>query len=158
MTAVEPTKSSCEIWFYHLERTSLDQALPELLEKTLAKGWRALVRTSTPDRIDHLDDWLWSWREDSFLPHATAQDPEPARQPVLLTTAADNPNRAQALFLLDGAPDGDLEGVERCILLFDGRDEDAVAHARGRWKAFAAEGHPVSYWKQNERGGWVKAA
>jgi DNA polymerase-3 subunit chi len=150
-------KSSCEVWFYHLERTSLDQALPELLEKTLAKGWRALVRTGVQDRVEHLDGWLWSWREDSFLPHATAQDPEPERQPVLLTTAQDNPNAAQALFLLDGAEGGDLKGVERCILMFDGRDEAAVAEARGRWKAFAAAGHPVSYWKQGERG-WEKAA
>ncbi|HEY3813027.1 MAG TPA: DNA polymerase III subunit chi [Caulobacteraceae bacterium] len=147
----------CEVWFYHLERTSLDQALPELLEKTLAKGWRALVRTPDRDRIDHLDGWLWSWREDSFLPHATAEDPEPARQPVLLTTGADNPNSAQALFLLDGAEGGTLDGYERCILLFDGRDEAAVAEARGRWKAFAAGGHPVSYWRQGERG-WEKAA
>ena len=147
----------CEVWFYHLERTSLDQALPELLEKTLAKGWRALVRTTGSDRIDHLDGWLWSWREDSFLPHATSDDAEPERQPVLLTIRTDNPNSAQALFLLDGAEGGKLDGYERCILLFDGRDEAAVAEARGRWKAFANAGHPVSYWKQGERG-WEKAA
>ena len=147
----------CEVWFYHLERTSLDQALPELLEKTLAKGWRALVRSPDRDRIEHMDGWLWSWREDSFLPHATAEDSEPARQPVLLTTGQDNLNSAQALFLLDGAEGGALDGYERCILLFDGRDEAAVTEARGRWKAFAAGGHPVSYWRQGERG-WEKAA
>ena len=147
----------CEVWFYHLERTSLDQALPELLEKTLAKGWRALVRSPDRDRIEHMDGWLWSWREDSFLPHATTDDAEPARQPVLLTTGQDNLNSAQALFLLDGAEGGALDGYERCILLFDGRDEAAVTEARGRWKAFAADGHPVSYWRQGERG-WEKAA
>ena len=107
----------CEVWFYHLESTALDQALPELLEKTLAKGWRALVRSPDQDRVEHLDGWLWSWRDDSFLPHATAQDPEPERQPVLLTTALDNLNGAQALFLLDGAEGGELSGLERCVPL-----------------------------------------
>ena len=32
----------CEVWFYHLEQTGLEQALPELLEKTLQRGWRAI--------------------------------------------------------------------------------------------------------------------
>src|SRR5665213_2946968 len=81
----------CDVWFYHLERTALDQALPELLDKTLSKGWKALVRTSAPDRLDHLDGWLWSYREDSFLPHGLASEPLAERQPVLLTMTEDNP-------------------------------------------------------------------
>ena len=110
---------SCEVWFYHLERTALDQALPELLEKTLAKGWKALVRT---------------------------------------TTGSENLNGAQALFLVDGAEAGPLDGYERCVLLFDGRDEAATAEARGRWKAFKAAGHPVSYWRQGIERGWEREA
>ncbi len=149
---------ACEVWFYHLERSSLDQVLPELLEKTLAKGWRALVRSPDRARLDHLDAWLWSWKDDSFLPHGMADEPEPERQPVLLSAAADNPNDAQALFILDGAESGPLDGFERCILLFDGRDETALAEARKRWSGFKKSGAPVSYWKQTERGGWEKQA
>ena len=148
-----------EVWFYHLERTGLDQALPELLEKTLAKGWRARVRCAGRDRLEHLDGWLWSYRDDSFLPHGTADDLAlAARQPVVLTADEANPNGAQALFLIDGAEPGPLDGVERCVLLFDGRDESAVAAARGRWKAFTADGHAVTYWRQGEEGGWRKQA
>ena len=99
----------CEVWFYHLERTGLDQALPELLEKTLQRGWKAVVRTPQPERVEHLDGWLWSYREDSFLPHAPADEPGAARQPVLLTTGAENPNGADALFLVDGAEPGASE-------------------------------------------------
>ncbi|OYX30919.1 MAG: DNA polymerase III subunit chi [Caulobacterales bacterium 32-69-10] len=148
---------TCEVWFYHLEQTALDQALPELLEKTLAKGWRALVRTPSPDRAQHLDDWLWSYREDSFLPHGVAGEPQDARQPVLITTGPDGPNGAQALFLLDGAEPGALDAYERCLILFDGRDEAAVAGARTSWKTLKGRGLPVSYWKQGERG-WEKTA
>jgi len=148
----------CDVWFYHLERTALDQALPELLDKTLARGWKALVRTGDPQRLDHLDGWLWSFREDSFLPHGLADEPLADRQPVLLTTAQDNVNHAEALFLIDGAEPGALEGFERCILLFDGRDPEATALARERWKVFKSGGHPVSYWRQGEERGWVKQA
>lgn len=147
-----------EVWFYHLERTSLDQALPELLEKTLAKGWRALVRATSRERLEHLDGWLWSWRDDSFLPHGLEEEPNSARQPVVLTTGEGNPNGAHALFLIDGAEPGPLEGYERCVILFDGRDEAALAQARGRWSGLKRSGATISYWKQTTRGGWEKQA
>lgn len=147
----------CEVWFYHLERTGLDQALPELLERTLSRGWKALVRTPLAERVDHLDGWLWSYREDSFLPHAPAGEPNAPRQPVLLTTGFENPNAADALFLLDGADPGELDGFARCIVLFDGADDVQLAGARGLWARIKAAGHPVSYWKQQTRG-WEKQA
>lgn len=148
----------CEVWFYQLERTALDQALPELLEKTLARGWRAIVRTAAEERLDHLDGWLWSYRDDSFLAHGTAREPMAERQPILITTSTDNTNAAQALFLVDGAEAGALDGYERCILLFDGRDLDATAAARQRWRSFREAGHPVSYWRQGAERGWEKQA
>lgn len=149
---------ACEVWFYHLEQSTLDRVLPELLEKTLARGWKALVRSDSHDRLEHLDGWLWSWKDDSFLPHGLASEPDAARQPILLTDQAGNPNGAQALFIIDGAECGPLDGFERCILLFDGRDEGAVAEARRRWRLFKGEARPISYWQQNERGGWEKKA
>ena len=147
---------SCEVWFYHLERSALDAVLPDLLEKTLARGWKALVRTTVAERAEHLDSYLWSWRDDAFLPHGLDSEPQAERQPVLLTTAQENRNEANALFLIDGAEPGDLSPYERCILLFDGRDETALATARKRWSGFKAAGHPVSYWRQGAERGWEK--
>ena len=150
--------AGCEVWFYHLERTGLDQALPELLDKTLAKGWKALVRTGSADRIEHLDGWLWSYREDSFLPHGVAGEPNAGRQPILLTTETANANEAQALFLIDGADPGELGGYERCLVLFDGKDEDQLGRARAQWSSLKAKGMALSYWKQGAQGGWEKSA
>ncbi len=150
--------AACEVWFYHLERSTLEQVLPELLEKTLARGWRALVRTASPERVEHLDGWLWAYKDDSFLPHGHDGEPMAPRQPVLITQGADNLNGAQALFLLDGADAGDISAYERCIVLFDGRDESALSEARRRWSQFKAGGAPVSYWRQGETRGWEKQA
>lgn len=151
------SEAPCEVWFYHLERTSLDQALPELLEKTLSRGWKALVRAREKERAEHLDGWLWSYRDESFLPHAPADEPGAARQPILITTAFENPNEADALFLVDGADPGDLSGYARCVVMFDGRDEAQLAVARSQWSALKGRGHPASYWKQQARG-WEKQA
>jgi DNA polymerase-3 subunit chi len=150
--------AACEVWFYHLERTGLDQALPELLDKTLAKGWRALVRTASSERIEHLDGWLWSYRDDSFLAHGIDGEPNSDRQPILLTTQADNANGAHALFLIDGAEPGALDGYSRCLVLFDGKDDDQLALARRQWSALKAAGAPLSYWRQGGQGGWEKQA
>jgi DNA polymerase-3 subunit chi len=152
------TQGACEVWFYHLERTGLDQALPELLDKTLARGWRAIVRSASPDRLEHLDGWLWSYREDSFLPHGLEGEPAAARQPVLLTTGDANPNGADALFLIDGAEPGVLAGYERCLVLFDGKDDDQLQRARRQWSALKAGGAPLSYWRQSAEGRWEKQA
>jgi DNA polymerase-3 subunit chi len=149
--------SACEVWFYHLERTGLDQALPELLEKTLAKGWKALVRARGAERIDHLDAWLWTYRDESFLPHAPVTEPNAAHQPILLTTEMDNVNGADALFLVDGADPGELDGYERCVVIFNGGDEAQLAVARAQWSTLKGRGHAASYWKQTGRG-WEKQA
>ncbi|NBB17066.1 DNA polymerase III subunit chi [Caulobacter sp. SLTY] len=150
--------ASCDVWFYHLERSSLDQVLPELLEKTLQRGWRALVRSAAAERLEQLDNFLWTFREDGFLPHGLSSEPFADHQPVLLTTGKANPNAANALFLIDGAAPGDLSPFERCIVLFDGRDDEALAGARALWKSVKAQGLPASYWRQGERKGWEKQA
>jgi DNA polymerase-3 subunit chi len=117
-----------------------------------------VVRSPDPGRVDHLDGWLWSYREDSFLAHGRADEPMADRQPILLTTDQENPGGAQALFLIDGAEPGVLDGYERCMVLFDGRDDDAVQLARRRWRDFKSSGLPVSYWQQGTERGWEKKA
>ena len=153
-----PDDAACEVWFYHLERSSLEQVLPELLEKTLNKGWRAVVRATDQDRLDHLDSWLWAYRDDSFLAHGLDSEPQAAKQPVLLTLGEDNPNGAKAMVLVDDAPPGDLCRFERCMIVFDGRDPAAVLGARATWTRLKAAGHPVAYWKQGESRGWERSA
>ena len=152
------TDTPCEVWFYHLERSSAEQVLPELLEKTLGRGWKALVRGVEASRLEQLDTHLWTWRDDAFLPHGLAGEPMAERQPVLLTDKLDNPNGGDALFLLDGAEPGELDGFARCVLLFDGRNDAALTQARGRWAKFKKAGHPVSYWRQGAERGWEKQA
>ena len=151
------TAAPCEVWFYHLERSGLDQVLPELLERTLGRGWKAIVRAREAERVEHMDGWLWAYRDDSFLPHGPSGEPQAERQPILLTTGFENPNGADVLFLVDGAEPGELAGYARCMIVFDGRDEAQLAVARSQWKAVKAKGHLATYWKQQDRG-WEKQA
>ncbi len=148
-----------EILFYHLERASLESVLPGLLEKTLDRGWKAVVRAGSRARVEALDGHLWTYRDDSFLPHA-AGGVDPARQPVWLTDGDDIPNAADILFLVDGAKaePAALGRYVRCVTIFDGGDAEAVAAARRFWKDAKAAGNDATYWKQSDAGKWVKEA
>ncbi|MCX7311666.1 MAG: DNA polymerase III subunit chi [Alphaproteobacteria bacterium] len=148
-----------EVVFYHLLGKPLEKALPELLEKSYERGWRVVVQAASEERVDALDAHLWTYRDDNFLPHGTARESEAARQPILLTTADDNPNSATVRFLIDGVPmPPDAGAYDRLVLMFDGEDDDAVAGARARWTEAKAQGFEVAYWQPDDQGRWVKKA
>jgi DNA polymerase-3 subunit chi len=145
-----------EILFYHLDRQPLERVLPELLEKCLERGWRAVVQVASDERLEAIDAHLWTYRDDSFLPHGTRKDGPGEGQPVWLTTDADNPNGAGVRFLAEGAEVRDIAGYTRVVMLFDGNDPDAVARARESWKKVKGDGPEATYWQQSERGRWEK--
>lgn len=147
-----------EVLFYHLERQSLEQVLPSLLEKTVARGWRAVVQAGSEERLEALDLALWTYRDDSFLPHGRRSDGYSELQPIYLTTEDDTPNGAGVRFLVDGATVSAFEGFVRIVFLFDGRDREALEHARAQWKAAKAAGCTVTYWQQNGDGRWERKA
>ncbi|MDA0367533.1 MAG: DNA polymerase III subunit chi [Proteobacteria bacterium] len=146
-----------EVSFYHLQRMPLDQALPKLLERALERGMHAVVLAGSKERIDHLNDVLWTYDPGSFLPHGVADDGAPDRQPIFLTTEEENPNGAGILCLVDGGQPAFLGSFQRVLDLFDGNDEAAVLAARERWKAARTAGFEVTYWKQSDAGRWEKA-
>ena len=143
-----------EIRFYHLQRTPLEAALPPMLEKTLERGQRAVVMAASEERVEHLTDHLWTYSERGFLPHGSARDGNAALQPVWLTTADENPNEAQVLFLTDGTSSEKVSDYQLCVELFDGNDVSAVEAARARWKNYRDAGHALTYWQQSDAGRW----
>lgn len=146
-----------EILFYHLENHPLGRVIPVLLEKTLERGWRAVVETGSRERAEELDAVLWTYRDESFLPHAVAGGEADADQPVLITTGPENPNAANVRFFVDRAVPRSPEGYERIVYLFSGHDPDAVTEARAAWKTLSA-GNALTYWQQDADGRWVRKA
>lgn len=147
-----------EVLFYHLERQPLEKVLPNLLEKTLQRGWRAVVQTGSQERLEALDLALWTYSDDSFLAHGTSKDGCAEDQPVYLTLGGDAPNGAKVRFFVDGATAADLSGLVRAVFMFDGNDDEATASARVQWQAVKEAGHTCTYWRQTPEGRWEKKA
>ena len=146
-----------EVLFYHLESQPLERVLPTLLEKTLERGWRAVVETSSPERTAAIDAMLWTYRDDSFLPHGVAGEETDASQPVLITMDGQNANAANVRFFVDRTVPSSGEGYERIVYLFSGHDPDAVTEARIAWRTLLP-GNTLTYWQQEDGGRWVKKA
>lgn len=149
-----------EILFYHLTEKTLEQVLPGLVEKSLGRKWNVVVQAGSTERVEALDSLLWTYRDESFIPHGAVRDGFEADQPVWLTTEDDNPNKANIRFLVDGSEVDELTDYERVVYMFDGHDNSSVEHARARWKFHKEnkEGHELTYWQQTPNGGWEKKA
>ena len=92
-----------EVLFYHLQNMSLESVLPPLLEKSLERGWRVVVQSTSLERTEALDAHLWTYSDDSFLPHASWRVGDAQDQPIILSIEEANPNRANVRFLIDNA-------------------------------------------------------
>ena len=147
-----------EIRFYHLQRTSLEDTLPVILERCYRRGDRTLVMAGSPERTEALAALLWTYRPESFLPHGTAKDGAAAEQPIFLTAEDINPNGATVLILCDGASCADCGSFPLVCEMFDGNDEVAVAAARERWKSYKEAGHRLVYFQQSPAGKWEEKA
>jgi DNA polymerase-3 subunit chi len=147
-----------EVLFYHLTESTLEDALPGLLERSVKRGWKVVVQTGTEERRDALDTHLWTYRDDSFLAHATDREPHQADQPILLTIRPDNPNGAEIRFLVDGASPPDLAAYARAVFMFDGHDAMQLEGAREHWKTMKSAGHDVTYWQQTPDRRWERKA
>jgi len=147
-----------EIAFYHLEQKRLEEALPQLLEKAHERGLKSLVLAGSAERVAALDTLLWTYKREGFLPHGARGEGRAERQPIYLTDIEENPNQAVLVALVDGGRLEFVQQFQRCLDIFDGNDELAVAAARERWKAAKAQGHKLTYWQQTERGGWENKA
>lgn len=157
-TSTSTSAAPAEVLFYHLERQPLEKVLPNLLARTLARGWQAVVQAGSEERLDAVDLALWTYSDDSFLPHGQRKAGYAEEQPIFLTTGPETPNKAGVRFLIDGATAATFHGFVRIVYLFDGSDEAALAVARGQWKEAKAAGCAVTYWQQTDEGRWARKA
>lgn len=147
-------KDMAEVLFYHLERATVEQVLPGLLDRTLARGWRAVVKAGTEEAAEAVDAHLWTYTDDSFLPHGRS---DAEQQPIFVMAEGDIPKGFDVLFLVAGGavPAQHFADYARTVVMFG---EAEAGPARELWKAVKAEGYDATYWRQSPAGKWEKAA
>ncbi|MFY2763288.1 DNA polymerase III subunit chi [Arenimonas sp. MALMAid1274] len=113
----------------------------ELARKASDAGLPMLVLCASAEQAELLDDLLWSFDPDAYVPHQiVGADEDEDEVPVLLAAPEhDVPLRPLVLNLRDAAvPDG----FERVLEVVPA-DDSARGPLRERWKAYAARGLEV---------------
>jgi len=146
-----------EIRFYHMERSTLEQALPALVTKALSIDHTIMIKTPDEQSREALNTHLWTFDPNSFLPHGSEKDGNPEHQPIWLTTKNDNENAADLLILTGGTTHESLSDFKLVCEMLNGHDAEAVASARQRWKDYKDQGFDITYWQQGDKG-WEKKA
>jgi len=145
-----------EIRFYHLERQSIDHALPLLAAKAFETDKKTVIKTASEKENEHYNNLLWTYQEHSFLPHGTHKDGQAENQPIWITHLDENPNEADVLILTCDSVPEDVDTYSLCCYMFDGRNEQALKAARNRWKKYKdQEKFELTYWQQGQKG-WEK--
>lgn len=122
--------------FYHLQKAPLEQILPKLCEKAYATGKRIKILLGNAERVEFINSLLWTYSEESFLPHGSKRDGFAEEQPIFISADETNENNALLLILADGAQIAveKLDAYERVLNIFDGNVETALNNARAYWK------------------------
>ena len=145
-----------EIRFYHMEQSTLDQALPTIALKAYQSGKNVLIKTPDAKEAKRIDALLWGFSETSFLPHGVDGDKNAPKQPVFITSKDKNPNAAEILILTHGCVWESIDDFSLCCEMLDGRIETQISDARARWKTYKNGNHDLTYWRQDENGKWHK--
>jgi len=147
-----------EIRFYHLQKQSLDQALPLILEKAYGAKYRALVIMQDEKEAERMSSLLWSYKQSSFLPHGSKKDGKAEQHPVWISDKDENVNQSNALILSQGRTSEKVSDYDLVCEMLNGHSDQEVNDARSRWKQYQDAGYDITYWFQNENGGWEKKA
>lgn len=144
--------------FYQLDGAPIDRVLPKLLEKAYTTGKKSLILSPSLPRIDHLDDALWTYDPEAFLPHGLSTEAKPSEQPILLSTTEFKDVTIPYAFILDGAQLEDVTRYERVFVLFDGNNADLLQSARTLWRSYKEHNHKLDYYTHTADKGWTKTA
>ncbi|MFC3813487.1 DNA polymerase III subunit chi [Lysobacter sp. GCM10012299] len=109
----------------------------ELARKAHDANLWTLVLVRDEDQAQRLDELLWEFDENAYIPHQIAGDDEDELAPVLIATPeSDTPLRPVVINLRDAPVAGSFERVLEVVPA----DDSARGPLRERWKQYQARG------------------
>ena len=138
-----------EASFYILPTHSLSDRFIfacKLIEKAYRSGQFCYVYTDSLQQSQQLDNQLWTFRENSFIPHQLYNDDDKApdyQQTVLIGTQTPPENWQKLIFNLSSNYPGDLMKTDRVLEILD--NNEALKQAgRQRFRQYKQDGFTIS--------------
>ncbi len=133
--------------FYVLARSARGDRLGltcRIAERAFGDGRRLLIHCPDQPLARQLDQRLWTYRDDSFLPHGLVGETNPALTPILISADGEPAGEDQVLINL-GAEVPEFFG--RFERLCEPLDQDPVVlqSGRARWKYYQDCGYDLKH-------------
>jgi len=116
-----------------------------LVRKARAANCHVVLFSDDKAELRALDDLLWTYAEQEFLPHVMAEDPNAPHTPVLLTASDEAvlPHN-QILINLSARTPGNFAQFERLFEIVSTESGD-VAAGRERYRFYQQRGYPLTH-------------
>jgi DNA polymerase-3 subunit chi len=116
-----------------------------LARKARANDCRIVLLAPDRSQLATLDEALWTFSEQDFLPHVSAGDPLAAQTPIVLTDSdeAELPHH-QVLINLSGTTPRNFARFERMFEIVSTDEADIVA-SRERYRFYKTRGYPLTH-------------
>ena len=146
-----------EIFFYKLKNSSSEIFLTSLIEKSIENNWNSVVLLDNIERMEEINDFLWSYKDTSFLPHGSQNDKNSELHRVYLTCEEENPNDSDVIFSIDGLLIKNINSWQRCIFIFNEQNLKVVDQFNTYKKNIDQSQHFLKSFEQDTNGKWINS-
>ena len=145
-------------YFYNSSHRNVVADISLLIEKLFKEKNRILVCCKDLDTVEVIDNFLWAYKEDGFIPHSIETKERSTIYPILITTNINEVFEHNVLLALSGVliKEKDWRKFSKAYYFFDDQEDKEKENAREMWKSFSALNIVCKYWviKENK---WVLA-
>ena len=147
-----------QIIFYSTAPLQVEKTLFALLEKSLEKGNKSLLLFKDKEKCLSINEQLWTYKQNSFLPHISEDDQiyDNIDVPVYLSTKNENPFKAELLFSIDGFLPDNIDHFERVIIIIDVNDELLNEKYKKYYLDINKNFEDIVFYKSDDNGKWIE--
>lgn len=128
---------------FHLNVPHALQYTCRLVRKAYGSGLKVVCYSSNMNVLTELDDLLWTFSEEDFLPHVKTGHPDIPSSPIVLTDRAEDINHYDLLVNLDEECPPFFARFDRLVEIV-GTEEPLKAKARDRYRFYRDRGYPLN--------------
>ena len=131
-----------QIDFYVLQEQSTGGRLKlacRIVEKAYRLGHRIYVRTGSADDTNILDDLLWTFSQNSFVPHQLSTESDSRESPVVIGEHPPAAEGTDVVISVADDPVSDFTAYPRIVEIV-GYEDDEKASGRNRFRYYREHG------------------
>lgn len=123
-----------------------------LIEKIYRRGHRVHVQAASQSQAEELDDLLWSFRAERFIPHALLATAAPVDAPIHIGAGDEPADHQEVMVNLSGVVPDFFSRFDRVAEVVP-REQNSRDEARANYRFYKDRGYPLQYHRMNQQDG-----